>query len=234
MELVGTESEKGPSRSNTVVSVFQRSGEKWSGSGVGVGVGVASISPRAIEQLYGKTNSICRDRDGCFPRTAGRSRIRGRTFRYPCPCAGMGGQCHPPFHCHGLARLEGMLPSLGPHKSIACISLFFWHWCRPANRFCTMDRIKPASNGPLICSRPNNAIGLIRNQMVNQLEVSQEPHRRPRPANQGRVRLAASSLASQLPLAPGKRLGASSSGCLCLQATFSSLSLGRRRSSTAS
>jgi hypothetical protein len=107
----------------------------------------------------------------------------------------MGGQCHPPFHCHGLARLEGMLPSLGPHKSIACISLFFWHWCRPANRFCTMDRIKPASNGPLICSRPNNAIGLIRNQMVNQLEVSQEPHRRPRPANQGRVRLAASSLA---------------------------------------
>lgn len=44
MELVGTESEKGPCRSNTVVSVFQRSGERERRSGSGSGSGSESLA----------------------------------------------------------------------------------------------------------------------------------------------------------------------------------------------
>lgn len=139
----------------------------------------------------------------------------------PLLCWHGGPKCHPPFH--GLARLEGMLPSLGPHKSIACISLFF---------FCTgvVRRIDFARSHKARFKRTAHLQPSRQRDRSHQESDGQQTRGvksptgvpgRPIKGACGWLQLQARSLAWQLPLAPGKRVGASSSGCL--QATFSSL-----------
>jgi hypothetical protein len=186
-----------------------------------VGVGVASISRGRSNSCMAKQTPSAVTGTGVFHVRQAGAEYEAARFGTPAVLA-WGGQCHPPFH--GLARLEGMLPSLGPHKAQPAFHFFFWHWCRPANRFCTMDRIKPASKFKRTAHlQPSRQRDRSHQESDGQLTRGvKSPTGVPgRPIKGACGWLQARSLAWQLPLAPGKRVGASSSGCL--QATFSSL-----------